>query len=492
MPTTNGVRMVIEKYDGFGGNYVDSQYLGNSYATGKPYVFDRMLMKMFATKNSMFGSKAMMGLIGSYAKKGIKEIDNEIFQWYLQGAEEKFATSLGLVDGSITAVGLNNSEFEFKLDLDYYSRPDVLMGRNSRWPIAIVRGPIKVGSSNVYVGKLQTDDPTAFLSPEDFALGQPFSKVWTSISSESNSDWGTQQTPSSFKLESQVGAFSQAFEVTDKALREQGRMGIKFIYTDPQTGKEKIVDNFLPTYEAIMYDTLYDGMDAAMIYGRKSTYTNDGNKYWTKTMPGIREQLQDSWNKYYSGVPSVDVFKDFLLDVSISRVDESEREYVATTGSLGSLFLHDALAAEAASFLTVDHHFIKDFDRSKRLLSFGAQFSHYSGPEGVSFSLMKNPRNDSFKYEKTPHPDYPDLPMDSARYTFLNFGKYKGEQNIQVLSVKDTYAYGHRVGTVGPNGVVKGGPVSQLKAAYDVWVQGTRGIVMFDPTSGGEIIPAVN
>jgi len=110
-------------------------------------------------------------------------------------------------------------------------------------------------------------------------------------------------------------------------------------------------------------------------------------------------------------------------------------------------------------------------------------------PEGIRVTIMKTPMYDSRKYCKRSHPDYPQYPLDSARFTFLDFGgrKESGRSNIQMLRVKDTYRWGYRAGTVGPSGPVKGGSVSVLKAGYDMFTEGSGGIVMFDVTRGGEM-----
>jgi hypothetical protein len=41
------------------------------------------------------------------------------------------------------------------------------------------------------------------------------------------------------------------------------------------------------------------------------------------------------------------------------------------------MMFHDMLAAESASFLTVDTHFTQKLSENPRHLSFGAQFTHY-------------------------------------------------------------------------------------------------------------------
>jgi hypothetical protein len=488
-------RLVIKHYDGFGGNFIDSQYLGAAFDIEKPYVFENTMMKIYASKNQFFTQKQLLGLTGANSF-GSMEIPDEVYRWYLRGAEEKLANSMGLVNATLTAPGLNGTTFQIKLDLDYYHKPDVLMGEDSRYPLQILDGPISDGTGYIYTVRIQgsKDDPTMFLPLENLEEGAQFSKVWTSTPSEGNEDFGTQQVPNSFQLESQLGWFAQSLEITDKALRDQGRLALDWVYTNPMTGKEQKVSQFIPMAEAMMHDQLYESMEAAMVYGRKETVMTENSKYWTKTGPGLREQLRDSWVQYYSDNPSVDLYKDYLLDIYFSREDIDNRKTVAMTGTLGSLFLHDALASQAASFLSVDTHFTKEIDRSRRYLSFGAQYTHYKGPEGIEFSLMRNPMYDSRKYEKRTHPTYKDMPIDSGRYTFLNFGSnrtQKGKPNIMMLSVKDSYRYFQVLGSVGPNGpITNRGTVSVMKAMYSVGVEGSKGIVIFDPTSCGEMILA--
>lgn len=117
-----------------------------------------------------------------------------------------------------------------------------------------------------------------------------------------------------------------------------------------------------------------------------------------------------------------------------------------------------------------------------------AQFTHYQGPEGVEVTVIKNPMYDSKKYSKRVHPLYPEFPIDSMRFTFMDFGTTGGQNNIQMLKVKDTFRWGYLPGTHGPNGPVQGGSVSALIAGYDIFTEGTAGIVMLDATRGGELI----
>ena len=82
-------------------------------------------------------------------------------------------------------------------------------------------------------------------------------------------------------LESQLGAFAQKYTVTDKAWREEGALGVEFSYTD-RNGSSKVAKRFLPMAEAKMWDELYQGMEAQMVYGKKQTQPGKAG-YWVKT-----------------------------------------------------------------------------------------------------------------------------------------------------------------------------------------------------------------
>ena len=478
---------IIQKYDGFGGSFVDSQYLGHSYQTGKPYVFENTLAMIFSSESSLFTGKLLTNMTGAKGSIATKEIDAEVYRWTLQGAEEKFARVVENLESSNTTPGLNNLPFRLKLDLDYYHMPDVLLGDDNEYPLEIVDGPIADGTGFIYTVRIQGDNPSVFVPATMLEPGKEYSKVWTTVPSEMNSVGGTQQYPASFKLENQVGAFAQELTITDKAWRDEGKIAIEFMYT--VDGKTKRATKFLPMAEAKMWDELYKGMEAQLVYGKKQT-RQSYNGYWTKTGPGLREQLKDSWQEYYSGPLSVSDLKDFLLDIYVTRKSVQDRKTVGMTGTLGSQLWHDALVAISNGFLTVDTNFINKIASPVDTphLAYGAQFTRYNGPHGISIDLMVNDIYDSRKYNKIMHPDYPNLPVDSARITFLNLGTTGVERNIQMLKVKDTFYWGYVPGSWTPTGPVKGGVAGAHKNGYTMFTGGTAGLFMVDPTQHGEFI----
>lgn len=480
-------RFVIEKYDGFGGNFVDSQHLSHSYKTGAPEMLDNTLMRIFSAESRFFTGKVLLNILGSKSY-GTKEITTEVFRWQLQGAEERSIRVTANLEPSNTALGLNNSTFAVEFDLDYCARPEVLIS-DPDFPCEIVDGPINSGSFYRYILRIQGDDPSVSLPSHLVQTNTEWSKAWTSTASEFNDEFGGQSYPASFTLESQVGAFAQGYTITDKAMRESGRLGIEFMYTDPKTGKVIKDRNFLSMAESKMLDELYMSMEAQYVYGKKQTRAHDRTGYWVKTGPGTREQLKDSWLEYINSPITVSRLKDFLLGIAFSRIDEGERRFTLETGTLGSLLFHDALAAEASSFLTVDSNFTERHP-DRRHLSFGAQYTHYVGPEGLDITLIKNPMKDSRRYCKRMHPQYPEYPIDSARMTFYDFGSTKmdaGLPNVQILKVKDTFRHGYVPGSVGPNGPIMG-QWGSAKAGCSFYTEGTGGIVIKDVSRCGEII----
>lgn len=487
MPTPQS-SFIIKHYDGFGGKFVDSDYLGAAYESGKPHIFEGTLMKIYSSRSRFFTGKPLIGMTGGKGMAGTKEIEDEIYRWRLQGAEEKSAISLENLEASNTTPGLNGTTFRIKLDLDYFSYPDVLFGEDNEYPLQVVEGPIADGTGFIYVVRIQTDNPNVFLPNTYMDAGREFSKVWTSIPSEYNQWFGGQQYPNSFMLENQVGFFGQSLSLTDKLLRQQGRLGVEFMYTD-YSGSSKKVTSFMPMAEAKMWDEFYRSMEVQLVYGKRST-TPGKDKYWVKTGPGMREQLKDSWIQNYNGALSVNLLQDYLMSIFYAREDEQNRKVVAMTGTLGSILFHNALVAVSNGFLTVDTHYIDKMSSPVETphLAYGAQFTRYRGAEGVCVDLIKNPLYDSTVYSKRFHPQYPDMTVDSARMTFLDLGTSEGENNMTMLKVKDTFSYGYTVGTVGPNGPIKGGQVGALKAGYDVYCQGSAGLWIKDVTRCGELI----
>ena len=476
-------------YEGFGGNFFDSDMLAAAYDSGKPHIFDKYMGQLFSSTDR-FNGKPLIGM--TQAKGKMIEIDNEVYRWKLVGAQEKFLRSVEVMDGldaEGSKPGLGRTPFRIKLDEGYYSHPDVIEGEHDDYKLEILEGPVQDETGYIYTVRLQTDDFTKFFPATYLEVGREFSKAWTTVASEFNEYFGTMQFGNSFELECQVGAFAQKFTVTDKAMREDGRLAMPVSYRDQKTGEIKYSEKFIPLAQAKNEDELYSGIEYAMWKGEKSTNIGK-NGYMQKTGPGVRHQLRDGHILHYNSVLTEAMLADYLDAIWFSRVSEGDRKITAITGSMGAIAFHNLLASSANSFLTVDTHFIRDAkDGDSRHLSYGAQFVHYRGMNGMEVTLMINPLYDDLRFCKRTHPLYPTKPIDSWRMTFLDFGKDgNGQDNISMLSVKDTRRYGYTPGSVGPMGPIKGGQWLSPKAGCEFFTEGTAGIWIKDVSRGGEII----
>jgi hypothetical protein len=470
----------IKRYDGMkGGNFTDSDHLASAFDTDKPYVLEQTLAQIYSSTDR-FNGKPLLGM--TQAKGKTLEVDRDIYRWYLEGSEDKCLRSVENLERAAgnTMPGINRTTFKIKLDEDWFSRPDVLMGEDNEYKIQVIEGPIQDGTGYIYVCQLETDEYTKFLPLDLLDPGKEFSKAWTTVQNEMNTDYGTQSYRGSFMLESQIGAFAQKITITDKAFRRDGMLGIPFTY------KGKKVEKFLPYAQAKMDNEYYMGIEAQMWFGEKFT-GNGPDGYIKRQAPGLRQILKDGWVEYYNGALTETMLKDYLMDIFFSREDENNRKVTLMTGTMGSMMFHDLLASAASGFLTVDTHYISGSD--PRHLSYGAQFTHYRGPEGLDVTVVKNPLYDSRKYCKKMHPIYTDKPIDSWRMTVLDFGTSQGSDNIKMLKEKDTFTYGWKGGILDSSGKpVQGGPVSSMDRSVTFFISGSGAIHMTDPTRGGELI----
>lgn len=475
-------QLKIKQWDGFGGSFIDSEYLGKAYDAGKPHIFEGIMDKIYQSENRF----ANMAIYNTTQRSGnVKTIENEVYRWYLQGSEEKLLRQKENLEAANTTPGIGLQTFKIKLDEDWVSSPEVLLPDHNDYPLAIQSGPVPDGDGFIYEVKIQTEDPSVYLPAQYLEVGREFSKVWTTVSFERNSEYGGSYYESAFMLESQVSAFAQELTVTDKALREEGRLGIYI------THNGKKYNRFLPIAEKKMDEEFRMAKEAQMILGKRSiNKDNVNNKYWKRTGPGIREQMKDGFTQAYGTALTEDFIKEYLMDIFFARNDESKRQTTAITGTEGSIQFHDMLAAQARSFLTVDTHYITSAGKPRHL-SYGAQFTHYFGPEGVTLDLMKSGVYDSLKYCRRTIPGKSNRPIDSRRLTFIDYSAPSSTEhssNLLYLEVMNSETYGYIPGTVSPMGPVKGGMTVLKEGAYTRWRNGTAGCMIVDTSRTGELI----
>lgn len=118
-----------------------------------------------------------------------------------------------------------------------------------------------------------------------------------------------------------------------------------------------------------------------------------------------------------------------------------------------------------------------------------SQFTRYNGINGIQVDLMLNPMYDDRTYCKRTHPMYPNRPIDSFRMDILDFGTADGTDNIQLLSVKDTYYNFVVSGSHTPSGPISnGGQASSAIQGYSLHMSASAGLVIRDVSRTGSIV----
>jgi len=477
-------QVITREYTGFGGDRFDSKHISTLFNYEAPHRFDAYIAKTYASSDR-FNTKMFTGM--TLAKGKFKEIMQDRYTWMLEDDDEKAFTVMAFVESGNTAIGWNNSEFQFVLDEFWMHEPDVIIGEDNNFPIEIVGNPVPHAASGyaLYVGRLQDTDPEAVLPADQLQEGMIFRKQSTSVGTSNNQIFGTTQFGSYTELECQIGQYGEHVILEDKLIRQEKIMreqkgkadqfssGYYIPLSqkplgdhsgkDPKTKIERGM--FVMAAENQVFKQIEHDREWACLYGRAGSRKDYTGRTIKRTAPGIRQLQSDGHLFYHNGSISAQELKDFTMDIWFSREDESNRKLTIDTGTGGSDLFHILLANEANSFLTVDTNFIqKAGGADPRHLSYGARFVHFYAGNGVEIDLVLNPWKDSIKYCGRTHPDNPHIPIDSYRMDVYDFGSSGGEDNITMCMQKGTSYYaiicslitpeGHYVahGTKVPNG----------------------------------------
>lgn len=421
--TLGGLKPTIVT-EGFGGNSFNSTHLIRTYGLDKKYDMtknDVGIAQLFSATD-IYHDKPMIGMTEAKGKKIYMSADR--FTWKLRGYSEIKLTVTEVIETSLRP-GENQSEFKIVLDKPWFREPDVIIGESNRYPIEIVGDPKSLGALGwEYTCRLQTDSNSFYLPVSLIQVGKKFIKRSTSVVSEDNNKYGTIQFNSIFELESQCGMVAEKLEFTDKMLRvdKNSQDSKAKTWSVPfQDDKGNIYTNFMPMAEAVMMNQIYDDIEWALVFGRRSIRTSP-NGYVKRTGPGLRQLLEDAHQLKHNGNLTLAKLDEWLNSIYRGRKDATpdKRKIVLMTGEMGAIMFDNMVATEASSFHTTDTHYIRGNDF--RHLSYGAQFSHYVGKNGLDVTVMINPAYDNPDFCPQKHPVYTDTCIDSWRMDILDFG----------------------------------------------------------------------
>jgi len=177
-----------------------------------------------------------------------------------------------------------------------------------------------------------------------------------------------------------------------------------------------------------------------------------------------------------------------LFDLSYNILGTNERKFVALTGEMGMKELDRVLKQKASGYTLVDTHFVSG---SGQDLTLGGQFTTYKMLNGIELTLKHFPLYDNIVYNRKLHP-VSGKPLESYRFTFLDFGNRDGEANIsKVVRKGREMVMWHTGGSVTPGtGFSKSINTlrSNAKDGYQVHFLSEQGLMIKDPTACGELL----
>ena len=343
--------------------------------------------------------------------------------------------------------------------------------------VRIQSGPAPSGGGYAYVCRLQNDDVVAALVAAQAAVGVQWSKMF-SVYEEGGDQSGSTTYAMPMKLRSQLSTLRKEYSITGDAANQA--LVVALMDAEGKVYKDY---KWLKYAEAEYWIQWHKEKERILWYGQMANGVAGANGRAARTGPCVQELLKDSHVHVYNTLTET-LIREYLLDIFFGRVDMSNRNIVAYTGEYGMLAFHQAMSDASAPFLTVDSKFISGEGRD---LAFGGQFVKYIGPNGITLTLRHNPLYDDREINHIIHPSL-QVPVESMRFTFLDFGNAGGEANIKYVHKKNGYKLGYVSGLQTPYGPNKGGLMSNAKDAYTMIVHDQCGVQIDDVTRCGELI----
>lgn len=463
----------------------ESQHLSKAYLT-EPEKMDSALAYAFGTQNKTVLSM-LTGGIGN-----TKSIENREYKWDLHGMNEQSVPISSAPVGSSANPGIGGTPFKVKFGDKFFQVTDNLVS-DSGTLVRVQSEPYPEGSDWIYELVLTDGDKTKFMDPADIAVGARFSKDFSSVGEFSIKGGGTNFV-APMTLTNQLSTLRKQYAVTRSAATDV--MIIKMVSDD---GEETRLWTKLAEWTALAQ--WYKEIDRAMLYSiynkdSKGIVTlQDENKRPVYHGAGLRQQISPANVRYYTKL-TYDILDEFLLDLSYSANRwGGDHKFVALTGKMGMREFHKAIVAEQNALgITVTDHgtFISGGGQE---LVFQGQFTSVKFLNGIELTVKEFPEYDDITRNRQLHP-VSKKPLESYRFTILNFGRKNGKSNIRKVVKKNSdNAMWHVCGSTTPFGEVAK-TISAMRSSgidgYQVHMLTELGVQLEDPTSSGELIMRLN
>jgi hypothetical protein len=417
----------------------EANHLSNAYLT-EPEKVGSVLAYAFGIQENNVLS-LLTGGIGNTLY-----VNNREYEWDLHSQSDR-AIEVGATspDASNAQPGYSGQPFQIILAEKWFEVSDVLVADDGSTQVRVMVEPFQTGSSYAYTVQLVDPNPAAFCDPTFLTVGAKWSKEWSSVEEYSIKGGGH---------------WTKLAEWSAMAYwyREQDKSYIYSKYNKDSRGYVKLQgENKRPVYHGA----------------------------------GFREQISPANKRYYTKL-TYEILDEFLLDLSYAASKwGGDHKFVALTGKMGMREFDRAIKeyARGNNISVTDHG---TFITGKGAeLEFTGYFRTVTFMNGIELTVKEFEPYDDIIRNRELHP-ITKKPIESYRFTILNFGRKNGRSNIRKVAMKDSdMAMWHVCGSTDPYGGVAKSIMTQRSSGidgYEVHFLSQCGIMVEDPTSCGELI----
>ena len=461
----------------------ESDHLSQAYLT-EPERMDGVLAYAFGTQNETVLSM-LTGGIGN-----TRFISNREYTWELHGQNERAVVVTGSMESGSTP-GKGGMPFRWKMEENIFHVSDNLVSDDGT--MCRVSEVNSNGLDYIYTAVLTSPDPTKFIAPGQLKPGKRFSKDFSTVEEFSVKGGGTDFV-APMTLKNQLTTLRKHYTVTRGAATDV--MVIELFSEDGQ--KTKLWTKLAEWTALAQWYKEIDRSFIYTVYNKSATgeVTLQGaNKRPVYTGAGLRQQISPANKRYYTKL-TYEILDEFLLDLSYNTARwGGDYNFVALTGKMGMREFDNAIQEKQALIgITVTNSgtFITGTGSELKLTG---HFKSVDFMNGVSLTIKEFPPYDDKTRNRTLDP-VSLKPIESYRFTILNFGTVRGKQNVRkVAKIKSENAMWYVAGSTDPFGNVTNS-MSALRSSgldgYEVHMLAEVGIQLQDPTGCGELIKRLN
>lgn len=453
-------------------------HLSSAYLT-QPEMISTVVSRIFGKA----GMYPMMYLTDGMDRK--MSVGNREYEWMLQGDDEKAIAITGTFSDGGATPGLNNTTFRVRVAEKWFANQEVLVLDDRDYRVRVMEDPYFDGQGWVLTLRSTSPDETTFIDPSLLQVGKELSKEYTTVPELSIGGQTHFSTP--FKMRNHLTTLRKSYTVSRSAATDVMIIKLK----DPNSDKDTEIWLRYAEWEAMAQ--WYKEKERSLWY---STYSADANGVTSmlgnNQLPvfegaGIREQIAPAHKRNYTELTE-SIIREFLIDLSYNIVPEASRDFVCFTGEFGFAEFDNAMKDAAAQYTLVDSTFVTG---SGQQLKLGGQFKTYEGLNGTRITLKHLPLYDDTITNRQLHYKT-NRPIESYRFTILDFGIHGGESNIQKVYKKDSEnVMWHTAGSIDPFGNTANSTStmrSNNEDGFSVHMLAECGIMIKNPMACGELI----